>query len=56
LSARDGRGNGLRLCLITVGRDVSAQGYDALLAILTYRNILETSLIERCANAGGNVG
>jgi hypothetical protein len=56
LSARDGRGNGLRLCLVTVRRDVSAQGYDAFLAILTYGNILETGLIERCANAGGNVG
>ena len=56
LSASEGRCNGFRLCLVTVSRDVSAQGHYALLAILTYGNTFEAGLIKRLANVDRNVG
>jgi hypothetical protein len=35
---------------------VSAQGHDAFVAILTDRDVLEAGLIERGADAAGNIG
>src|SRR5258706_4227963 len=56
LGPRDRLGNEFGLGLVRVCRDVSAQGHDALVAILHCRDVLEARLIERCANAVFYVG
>jgi hypothetical protein len=44
------------LGLIAVGTNVTAEGHNALIAILTYRNIFEIGLIQRFPDAVSNVG
>jgi hypothetical protein len=42
--------------LVAFTGDLTAEGYDAFVAILTDGNLLEACSIERFANAAGNVG
>jgi hypothetical protein len=44
------------LRLVAVTRDMSTQGYNALLTIPIYGNRLQAGLIERSADVIGNTG
>jgi len=54
--AREGACHGFRLRLVAVTRDMSTQGYNALLTIPIYGNRLQAGLIERSADVIGNTG
>ena len=56
LGSRDRFRDGFGLCLVAVRWDVPTQGNNALVAILTCRDIFKTGLIQRGADLTGNIG